>query len=399
MIFKRKKKKLENFNALGLINDIALPLTPFGEKITNSDVVLICIDRIASQCAKLKGRCIKRSEDGIITERNKNLSFLVSLLLLNDNAFVYPLYDRETLELIALYPLNPIIVEPIVDKSEAYYLKFYFESGESFILPKENVIHLRRFYTGNDIFGGSGSKSSHEALLKTLGINDALLQGVEKAVFSSFQIKGILKLNGLLKEEDRNKAVESFNRALEGSSKNKSSIVPMDLKSEYVPISLDPKIVDKDTLNFIQSKILDYFGVSIPVFSNSYNENEFNAFYETTIEPLAIQLSEAFSLGLLTDNELKNGTEIIFYSERLQYASWTTKVSAIEKLMSLGLMSINECRGLLGLEPIEGGNKRLQSLNFVDSDKANKYQIGEEEKEENLDDKGNKNSDFKPNKQ
>ena len=30
MIFKRKKKKLENFNALGLINDIALPLTPFG---------------------------------------------------------------------------------------------------------------------------------------------------------------------------------------------------------------------------------------------------------------------------------------------------------------------------------------------------------------------------------
>ena len=301
--------------------------------------MLLCIDRIASQCAKLKGRCIKRSEDGIITERNKSLSFLlkskpneymtpyqfiykvVSLLLLNDNAFVYPLYDRDTLELKALYPLNPIIVEPIVDRAETYYLKFHFESGESFVLPKENVIHLRRFYTGNDVFGGSGSKSSHEALL----------QGVEKAVFSSFQIKGILKLNGLLKEEDRNKAVEAFNRALEGSTKNKSSIVPMDLKSEYVPISLDPKLVDKDTLNFIQSKILDYFGVSLPVFSNSYNENEFNAFYETTIEPLAIQLSEAFSLGLLTDNELKNGTEVMFYSERLQYASWTTKVSAMAR--------------------------------------------------------------------
>ena len=77
MIFKRKKRKLENFNALGLINDIALLLTPFGEKITNSDVVLICIDRIASQCSKLKGRCIKRSEDVIITERNKHLSFLM----------------------------------------------------------------------------------------------------------------------------------------------------------------------------------------------------------------------------------------------------------------------------------------------------------------------------------
>lgn len=47
----------------------------------------------------------------------------VSLLMLNDNGFVYPLYDRDTLELKALYPLNPIIVEPIVDKSEPYYLK------------------------------------------------------------------------------------------------------------------------------------------------------------------------------------------------------------------------------------------------------------------------------------
>lgn len=47
MIFKRKKKKLKNFDAIGLINDIALPLTPFGGKITNSDVVLIYIDRIA----------------------------------------------------------------------------------------------------------------------------------------------------------------------------------------------------------------------------------------------------------------------------------------------------------------------------------------------------------------
>lgn len=413
MIFKRKKKKLDNFNSIGLIKDITLPLVPFVDKITNSDVVLVCIDRIASQCAKLKARCIKKDEDGIATERKSNLSFLlkskpndfmtpyqfiykiVSLLLLNDNAFVYPLYDKDTLDIKALYPLNPILVEPIVDESESYYLKFYFENGESYILPKENVIHLRRFYSSSDIFGGNGSSSTHEALLKTLGINDALLQGVEKAVFSSFQIKGILKLNGLLKEEDKNRAVEAFNRALEPSGENKSSIIPMDLKSEYTPISVDPKVVDQETLDFVQSKILDYFGVSKEVFANSYNEEQFNSFYEATIEPLAIQLSEAFSIGLLTDNELKNGNEIVFYSERLQYASWQTKVSAIEKLMGLGLMSINESRALLGLEPIEGGNKRLQSLNYVDSDKANKYQIGEEEKEEINDEsnQGNKTSD------
>ena len=62
----------------------------------------------------------------------------------------------------------------------------------------------------------------------------------------------------------------------------------------------------------------------------------------------------------------------------------TEEVAAIEKLMSLGIMSLNESRALLGLEPIEGGNKRLQSLNFVDADKANQYQVGTEEpKDEN----------------
>ena len=146
--------------------------------------------------------------------------------------------------------------------------------------------------------------------------------------------------------------------------------------------------MDEKTLSFIQSKILDYFGVSPEIFANNYDENQFNAFYEATIEPIAIQLSEAFSLGLLTEGQLQRGEEVIFFSERLQYASWNTKVGAIEKLMGLGIMSLNESRSLLGLEPVEGGDKRLQSLNYVDASKANKYQVNEDEdssKEDKID--------------
>ena len=100
------------------------------------------------------------------------------------------------------------------------------------------------------------------------------------------------------------------------------------------------------------------------------------------IEPIAIQLSELFSNGLLTDSQLEKGEQIIFFSERLQYASWTTKVGAIEKLMGLGIMSLNESRSLLGLEPVEGGDKRLQSLNYVDASKANLYQVNQDDSSE-----------------
>lgn len=399
-LFTRKKKTQEPVTGFKLVHSIDMPLIPFGNNIMNSDVVMICVDRVATQCAKLKGRYIKVDEKGIQTEKSGDLSFILkrkpneimtpyqflykvfSLLLLNNNAFVYPLYDKYTYELKGLYPLNPSLVEPVEYTDGSHTYKFYFTDGTIYEIPIENVIHLKRFYHKNDFFGGSNTYGEHEALLKTVGINDSLIQGIEAAMKSSFKIKGLLKINGMLKETDKQKQLDEFTRAIQKAVENDNSIIPMDSKAEYTPLSSDPKLIDEPTLKFVQSKILDYFGVSEAIFNNNYDENEFNSFYESTIEPLAIQLSEAFSLGLLTTNQLERGEEIIFFSERLQYASWNTKVGAIEKLMGLGIMSLNESRNLLGLEPVEGGDKRLQSLNYVDASMANKYQVGQDDKEE-----------------
>ena len=394
-IFKRKKKQGSE-QPFKFISELNIPQVSFGTNISKSDVVKIAIDRIASQCAKLKPRHIKNENDKTVTDKTGKLSFIlkhkpnevmtpyqfiykvITKLFIDDNSFIYPMFDDG--ELKGLYPLNPIMVEPIVDTGDNYYLRFQFENKETFIIPYENIIHLKRFYHDNDIFGGSGHKGDQEALLKAININENVLQGVENALRSSMQIKGLLKMNAMLNETDKNKQLTSFNETLRESIKNKgSSIIPIDLKSEYIPLNVDPKLIDKETLEFLNDKILNYFGVSSPIFSSNYSEDEFNSFYEQTIEPLAIQMSEAFSLGLLTDNEIKRGEQVVFYSERLQYASWNTKVSAIEKLMGLGIMSLNESRALLGLEPVENGDKRLQSLNYVDALKANQYQVGESE--------------------
>lgn len=407
-LFTRKKKTQEPVTEFKLINSTTTPFIPFGDNITKSDVVKVCIDRIASHCSKLKMTYVKKTEDGKQVEKKGDISFVlkhrpnelmtpsqflyrvVGLLFLNDNVFIYPLYDRATYELKGLYPLKPIVVEPAVDELGGLFLKFYFEDGTNYMLPYENIIHVKRFYSNHEVFGGNNSSGDHEAILNTVKMNDALLQGVQRAMFSSFQIKGLLKINGMLKEADKQKQIDEFNRMLEKAIRNDSAIVPVDGKAEYVPLSSDPKLINTDTLKFTQSKILDYFGVSQEIFSNNYNENQFNAFYESVVEPIAIQLSELFSNGLLTDSQLKNGESIIFFSERLQYASWTTKVGAIEKLMGLGIMSLNESRALLGLEPVEGGDKRLQSLNYVDASKANLYQVQQDDSSKDKEEKDEK---------
>ena len=394
-IFKRKKKVVAPVNYDAHVFKSTLNLfTDFGDNINASDVVKICIDRIATHAAKLKPRYVKTQDDQTVQERKGNLAFLlkfqpnplmtpfdfiyrvVTLLYLNNNAFIYPVYDYETYELKELWPLKPNSVEALRDESGALFLRFYFSDKKAFTLPYESLIHLRRFYGTNDIFGGSGAISDHSALLQTIKINDSVLQGLDNAIKTSFQIKGLLKINGILSEKDKTAQKKEFDEALKEAAKDGgNSIVPVDLKSDYVPLNTDPKLVDSTTLSFLQKKIISYFGVSEAIFDNKYDENEYNAFYESVIEGIAIALSETFSKALLTRSQLENGEQIIFYSERLQYASWNTKVQAIEKLMGLGILSLNESRALLGFEPIEGGNRRLQSLNYVDADKANEYQL------------------------
>lgn len=394
-IFKRKKKVVAPVNYDAQLFKTTLNLfQDFGDNINASDIVKICIDRIATHSAKLKPRYVKTEEDKTVQEKKGNLAYLlkyqpnplmspydfiyrvVTLLYLNNNAFIYPVYDKDAYELLELWPLKPNSVEALKDESGALYLRFYFTDKKSFTLPYESIIHLRRFYGTNDIFGGSGAISDHSALLKTIKINDSVLQGLDNAIRTSFQIKGLLKINGMLNEKDKQAQKAEFENALKESiGDSGSSIVPVDLKADYVPLTVDPKLVDSATLSFLQKKIITYFGVSDAIFDNKFNENEYNAFYEGVIEGIAISLSEAFSKALLTRGQLERGEQIIFYSERLQYASWNTKVQAIEKLMGLGILSLNESRALLGFEPIEGGNRRLQSLNYVDADKANDYQL------------------------
>ena len=393
-IFKRKKKVVAPISYDAHLFKTTLDLfTDFGDNINASDIVKICIDRIATHSAKLKPRYVKTEDDKTVQEKKGNLAYLlkfqpnplmtpfdfiykvVTLLYLNNNAFIYPVYDQNY-DLQALWPLKPNSVEMLKDESGETFLRFYFSNGKSYVLPYESIIHLRRFYGTNDLFGGSGAVSDHAALLKTIKINDSVLQGLDNAIKTSFQIRGLLKINGILSEKDKTAQKKEFDEALNEATKDGgNSIVPVDLKSDYVPLNTEPKLIDSPTLSFLQKKIISYFGVSDAIFDNKYNENEYNAFYESVIEGIAISLSETFSKALLTRGQLEKGEQIIFYSERLQYASWNTKVQAIEKLMGLGILSLNESRALLGFEPIEGGSRRLQSLNYVDADKANEYQL------------------------
>lgn len=377
----------KTYSQLRVLSGYTPIFSPWEGQPYQANVVRAAVDAVARNAAKLRARHIRRIQNEIIPvsseiERlltlrpNPHMSAydffyrLITTLLLDNNAFAYPVWDGG--RLVAIWPVNPIITEFAEDEKKAIYVKWHFLEGEPVVLPHSEVIHLRRHYYDNDVLGDT-RKPINPILESIHTIN----QGLAQAVKTSASLRGIIKYQGILKDEDIKRNRERFvNEYL--SIQNTGGVAALDAKADYIELKNQPTVVNAPQMKELRDAIYRYFGVNEKIVSGNYNEDEWNAFYEGTIEPLAVQMSQEFTAKLFSEREIGHGNEIIFESNRLQYASVTTKVAMVEKMMPMGLLTINEAREIFNLAPVEDGDKRLVSLNYVQADKQNLYQLGED---------------------
>ena len=150
-----------------------------------------------------------------------------------------------------------------------------------------------------------------------------------------------------------------------------------DKKQEVTQFRSDTKMIDTETIKFLNQKILHDFGVSLPIWEANFNADQLTAFNEITLEPLIVTINQAYTKALLTNNERLHGNEIVFYHNRLQDADIKSKIEIIEKVGGRGALSNDEIRELLGMPPLGGerGATYMQSLNYIDTKNALQYQL------------------------
>lgn len=306
------------------------------------------------------------------------------LLLLNYNAFIVPIYseweDEKTGQTRryyeALYPIKPTQVDFIEDGAGRLFLHFWFANGYDTTIPYDDVIHLRYNYSVNEYMGGGlDGQPDHKALLGTLELNHKLLQGVAKAMDASYAVNGLVKYGTIIGEEETRKAIEQFNRMLQRSE---SGFIPIDLKAEVVPFQRNTQLVDDNTLKFVDDEILRHFGVPLCILRGDYTKEQYEAFYQKTLEPLVISYSQAFTKKLFTRREQAFGNRIELYPKELVFLSVSQTLEMIKQLSPTGALYENEKRTALGLRPMpELKGKRYMSLNWVDADRASEYQLGD----------------------
>ena len=87
----------------------------------------------------------------------------------------------------------------------------------------------------------------------------------------------LLKIQTLLDDDKQEEERKEFERKLLNSQ---SGIMPIDLKQEYIPLNVNPTVIDKNTLEFVERKILNHYGVSLPIINGDFTDEQYQAFYE-----------------------------------------------------------------------------------------------------------------------
>lgn len=359
----------ENKRQARMLSGYAPIFSQFGQDVFASDVVQQAIHCIVSEMKKLSPQHI-RIVDGDSTpisnstvqrlldypnERMTQADFIEKIiwqLYLNYNSFVLPTWEMVNGKKVytGLYPIQPTTVEFLQDPSDTLFVRFVFLNGYETTVRYSDVIHIKYRYSINEFLGGNeAGQPDNKALLKTLELNDTLLQGVSKAMKSSYAINGVIKYNTLIDGAKMDDNLKELEKHLE---RGESGILPLDLKGEFIPLKKDIKLVDADTLRFVDEKILRHYGVPLPILTGDYTKAQYEAFYQKTLEPLIIAIGQAFTKALFTEKEKGFGNKIVFYPHELIFMTTDQKIRLFDILVDSGACYKNEMRVAFGMRPL-----------------------------------------------
>lgn len=365
----------------------------FGNNIYNSDDVRTCIRALSEHTSKANPRCTDKKIERMLQLRPNQfmngkdfLAKVRNILEVKNTAFVF--IDRDnTGKPIAFYPI-PFATYEAVEYRDRLFIKFHF-SGDGvrdMIVPWKDLAVLRKDYLYSD-FGGE----SNLPLIGTLETINTMDKGLQNAVKSTANLRGILKsTKGMLSPETLKEQRDVFVQNYMNID-NQGGIASLDGTQDFKEINLKPLTATAEEMDAYRERVYRYFGLSEKLVKSTYSESEYDAFYESRIEPFLVGLSLELTYKIFTEREIAFGAEVWYESNRLQYASAKTKISMVA-LVDRGLMTPNEYRELFNMAPYEGGDEfvlRLDTSKTGDTtNEGTGNPVGRPPKDGSVDDEG-----------
>lgn len=333
----------------------------WGGAIYESDLVRAAIDTKARHISKLKVETfgaarpslqakLKHAPNSWMTW-SQFLYRSATILEVNNTVVLCPVLD-ENLETTGYFPLLPTKCE-VVESGGRLWLRYKFRSGQVGASPMQDCAILTKFQYLNDFFGDSNC--ALDETMKLIHIQD---QGIAEAIKNSATYRFMAQVDNFAFADDLAEERKRFTRenlTAEAESENGLLLFPNTYKN-ISQINAKPYTVDADQRNLIQKNIMNYFGVSEEAMQNKLVGDSWSAFYEGSIEPFAVQFSEAMTKAMFTLREQSQGSYVMATANRLQYMSNSDKLQVSAQMADRGIMTRNEIREIWNLPPLEGGD-------------------------------------------
>ena len=380
--FGKKGDKTESLirDYFKMINGYTPSFSSFEGSVYEMDLTRSAIHTIATHTSKLNmevkgsantnlGRRLQTKANEI-QDTSKYLYRLATILQVTNNALIIPTYNEITQNINGFYPLLADDGKVVEYENELYLV--YTFLGKRHAKPISEIGIMNQFQFKDELFGGS-----NHSMKPTLNLLHYQNQGMIEAIKSGASIWFMAQLMNIINDDDMEAERNKF--AKQNLANNPTGVMLFDSKyKEVKQVTSNPVMIDDKQMQQIKENVYAHFGVNDKILQNSFNSEEWAAFYEGKIEPFAIQASLVHSNLAFTERELANDNFIMLTANRLQYLSPAEKLSTVTQLFDRGFITHNQGREIYNMAPIDGGDKYYIRKEYSETTKLDAGVNGEE---------------------
>lgn len=343
-----------------------------GENVSSTNApkvsaVFACVNLISNTIASLPFNLYRETEQGMLLQggllndlvsRRPNESYnsfnfrkaMITQLLLRGNAYVLPMRSGANLSGLELIDTELVQIDTT---SGVLKYKVYLTTGVTMNLDADQIIHIK-YWTFDGINGVSPIVYAKEII----GSSMAATAHMGGFYGNGGMPKGVLQLQGTIKDPDRIKAIGAQWDQLNKENKGRTAVLTEG--AEYKPVAA----------NFQESQLIESLKFSVEEICRLYSvpphkighmegagyansiEAQNAQFVSDCIRPLIEAIEMEFSNKLLNGNR-----RFVMDLKALMRGDIQTEVQRNVSYWNIGAMSANEIRRMEGLPPIEGGDE------------------------------------------
>lgn len=300
------------------------------------------------------------------------VELLTVYLMVTGNA--YAMRERNASgRIVSLRLLRPDRVEVKIgrDGRVAYYE--YTIEGVRYDLLADDVAHIKLPNPYDDVYG----LSPLQVASKYVNLDTATVTFLRSYFANAGVPAGILKVNRRLNSQAEADSARAKWRSSFSGNKGWHGLAVLDEDASYQQVAPNLKEMDTSTMTRVtETRICAVFGVP-PILlgleagleSSTYSnyEQARSAFWDETVSPLVRRI-EKFLQRALEVSEREPGNEVeADYSEVPAYEDdHDAESSRVVAQYGGGIITLNEARAALGLDPLEHGDMRRLPMNITE---------------------------------